>query len=344
MIHVDDVTGVIQRIGTFVHNVDVLIRFQHIADHLQGIEVVHRCGRCIQLRLHLIGIDLLNCIDAVLPGVSAMDVERFHLAQNHVQRSADTAHYRSINPTVAVHFFRTRIQLDELGFRIPFLALTVVQEPVQPCSYQHHHICLTQYQTSGCGCTLGMVVGKKTFRHRHRKERNTCLLNELLQLFFHSRISGSLTDDNQRFGSTGQEFQSTLDSRRTRYLHRNRINRSKEGGLRFLNVHGGTQHGCGDIQIYSARSARQSSTDGSGYPNGNVLRTVDAIGSLHKRFGDVHLVESFIIALLKVDDVTVARTADLNHRKTVDGSFGQCSQPIEKTRSRNRKANARLTG
>ena len=262
-----------------------------------------------------------------------MDVERFHLGQNRIQRRMDTAHYRRINPTVAVHFFRTGIQLDELGIRIPFLALTVVQEPVQPRSYQHHHICLTQDQTTSRSRTLRMVIRKKTFRHRHRKERNFSLLNEFLQLFFHSRISGTLTKDNQRFSSTRQEFQGTLYSRRTRNLHGNRINRCKERGLRFLNVHGGTQHGRCDVQIYTARSARQGSADGSCYSNGNVLRTIDTIGSLHKRFGNVHLVKTFIIALLEVDDVTVARTTDLNHRKTVDGCFGQRSQSIEKTRS-----------
>ena len=82
----------------------------------------------------------------------------------------------------------------------------------------------------------------------------------------------------------------------------------------------------------------------SGHTHRNVLRTVDTIGSLYKRLRHIHLVQPFVITLLQVDNVTVARTTDLYHRKTVDGGFGQGSQAIQETRSRNGKADTWLLG
>ena len=85
MIHVDDVTGIVQCIGTFVHDVDVLIRFQHIAHHLQGVEIVHRLGRSIEFLAHFLRIGLFHGIDAVHPSFPAMDIERLHLGKNRIQ-------------------------------------------------------------------------------------------------------------------------------------------------------------------------------------------------------------------------------------------------------------------
>ena len=220
----------------------------------------------------------------------------------------------------------------------------MVQEPVESGTDQHHHIGLSQDKATGRCCRQWMIIRQDTFRHRHRQEWNACLFYELLQLFFRLRISGSLTDDNQRLGRIAQEFQGTLDSGRTRQLYRCRINWSKEGCLRLLYVQGHAEHGCGDIEVHPTRSSRQGSTNGSGHSCRNILRTIDAVSRFHKRFRYIHLVEPFVIALLQVDNVTVTRTTDLYHRKTVDGGFGQGSQAIQKTGSRNGEADTWLLG
>ena len=218
MIHVDDVPGIVQCIGTFIHNVDILVILQHIRHHLQGIEIVHRYGRCRKFLLHLLGIHLLHGVDAVHPCLPATDVERLHLAEHQIQGRGNVAYYRCLDFTVTVHLFGTDIQLDELHVRIPLLAFAVIQQPVEPCTHQHHHIRLTESQATGRSRTQRMVIGQYTLRHRHRKERNAGLLHKLLQRPFCLSVCRPLTDDNQRFGSIAQQLQGTLHGRRTRQL------------------------------------------------------------------------------------------------------------------------------
>ena len=228
MIHIHDIAGIVEGIGSFVHQVDVLIVLQHIANHLQGIEIVHGLGRCFELGLHLGCIGLLHGVDAVHPCLATVDIERFHLTEHQVERGTDIAHYRSFDFAVAVHLIGTDVQLNELDIGIPFLTLTMVQEPIEPCSYQHDHIRLTKYQATGRSCALGMVVGQYTFGHGHREERNTSLFDKFFQRFFGLRISRSLTDDNQWFGCIAEEFQGPFHRCRAGQLNRCRIDRRKE--------------------------------------------------------------------------------------------------------------------
>ena len=344
MIHVDDITGIVQGIGTFIHQINILIVLQHIRHDLQGVEVIHRLRRSLQLGLHLLGIHLLHRFDTMHPGIPAMNVERLHLAEHQVKRGSDIPHHRCLNFPVAVHFLRTHIQLDELHFRIPFLTLSVIQQPVESGSYKHHHIGLTQHQTSGCRSTLRMIIRQYPLSHRHRQERDSRLFYKLLQRHFRLCISSTLTDDNQRLGCIRQKLQGTLHSRRRRTQHRSRVHRCEERILGFLHIHRHAEHRCRKVQIDPTWTSRNSRTDSSGHTHRNVLRTVDSIGSLHKRLRHIHLVQPFVITLFQVDDVTVTRTADLNHRETVDRSFCQGSQSVQETRSRYRQANTRLLG
>ena len=85
MIHVHDVTGIVQGIGPFIDQVDILVILKHVTHDLQGIEVVHRLGRGSQLLLHLFGIGLLYGIDAVYPCIATLNIERLHLAKHQVE-------------------------------------------------------------------------------------------------------------------------------------------------------------------------------------------------------------------------------------------------------------------
>ena len=196
MIHVYNVTGIVQGIGPFIDQIDILVILKHVTHDFQGIEIVHRLGRRSQLLLHLFRIGLFHGIDAVYPCFATMDVERFHLAKHQVKRRSDVAHYRCFDFTVTVHFLRTDIQLDKLDIRIPFLSLTMVEQPVESGSYQHHHICLTEHQTTGRCSTQRMIIRQYSLGHRHRQERNTRLFHKLLQLSFGLRISSTLTYNN----------------------------------------------------------------------------------------------------------------------------------------------------
>ena len=65
-------------------------------------------------------------------------------------------------------------------------------------------------------------------------------------------------------------------------------------------------------------------------------------GRFAKRLGNRQLVHLFVVTLLQVDNLALARAADQNHREAVGGGIGQRCQAIEKARGRNRQANARL--
>lgn len=106
----------------------------------------------------------------------------------------------------------------------------------------------------------------------------------------------------------------------------------------------GSQHGCRQVQINSARTSRHGGADGSDQAGADVFGTVDAVGRLGKRAGDVQLIQPFVVALFEVNDRAVAGTADLNHGKAVDGSVGQRAQAVEETGSGNGKQNSRPAG
>ncbi len=56
------------------------------------------------------------------------------------------------------------------------------------------------------------------------------------------------------------------------------------------------------------------------------------------------LVEFLVVALLEVDDRAVARSADLDHWKTVDGRVRERHQPVEEARRRHCQADAGAPG
>ncbi len=78
--------------------------------------------------------------------------------------------------------------------------------------------------------------------------------------------------------------------------------------------------------------------------NTNVFGPVDPVGRLCVGLCGIHLIELFIIALLEIDDVTLARSADLDHGEAVGGSIGKCHQAVQEAWRRNGQANSRLLG
>jgi len=99
---------------------------------------------------------------------------------------------------------------------------------------------------------------------------------------------------------------------------------------------------CRHIQIDPARPPGHGSMNRAGDSNTNVFGPVDPVGRLCVGLCGIHLIELFIIALLEIDDVTLARAADLDHREAVGGSIGKCHQAVQKAWRRNGQANSRF--
>ena len=164
-VHVDDVARVVERVGSLVHEVDVLVALHHIAHRLERVEVVHGRGGRGELGLHLDGVGLLDGINGIAPLLGALDVEVVHLGNHHVERGDDVAHYGRCDGSVAVDLFRFDVELDKLRRGVPLLALAVGEQPVETGTDEHYHIGLTEHEATRRGGTLGMVVGQEPLGH-----------------------------------------------------------------------------------------------------------------------------------------------------------------------------------
>ena len=62
------------------------------------------------------------------------------------------------------------------------------------------------------------------------------------------------------------------------------------------------------------------------------------------RTGDGQLIHLLVVTALQIDDLTLGRAGDQDHRPAVGGGMGQRGQAVEEARRRNRHADARLLG
>ena len=66
--------------------------------------------------------------------------------------------------------------------------------------------------------------------------------------------------------------------------------------------------------------------------------------ALSERFGRRELIEFLVVALLEVDDVSLARTGDLNHRKAIRRGVGERDDSVEEAGRGDGQADARPLG
>ena len=102
------------------------------------------------------------------------------------------------------------------------------------------------------------------------------------------------------------------------------------------------EHRGRDVQVDAAGSARHRGADGPGDAAADVLGTVDAIGRLREPFGRRHLVQLLVVAAFQVDDVALAGSGDLHHRKAVRRRIRQGDEAVEEPRAGHRQAHAGL--
>ena len=84
--------------------------------------------------------------------------------------------------------------------------------------------------------------------------------------------------------------------------------------------------------------------DGARDSNTDIFGLVNPEGCLGVRFRRIHLIKFFVVALLEIDNFPVARSADLDHGKTVGGSIGERHQAVQETWCGDGQTNPRLLG
>ena len=86
------------------------------------------------------------------------------------------------------------------------------------------------------------------------------------------------------------------------------------------------------IEVDATRPPRHRRMDCARDSNADIFGLADAERRLGVGLRRVHLIEFFVVALLEIDDLAVARPADLDHRKTVGGRVGQRHHTVQKAR------------
>jgi len=61
---------------------------------------------------------------------------------------------------------------------------------------------------------------------------------------------------------------------------------------------------------------------GACQPNTDIFGLANPEGRLGVWFRRIHLIKFFVVALLEIDNLAVARSADLDHGKTIGCSIG----------------------
>ena len=267
-----------------------------------------------------------------------------HAVEQRRYAGADVADQRSDDLDVAVHLLGLDVDLDELlrSRLTPGLALAVRQKPVEAGADQHHDVGILQHRRARRARALRMRVGQQALGHAHRQERSAALLDQGADRIIGLRVGGALAEDDQGTLGALQDIERALDRGRSGNLGRCRVDDLDERLGSGLRVHHLREQLGRQIEIDAARTAGNGRADRARHADADVCGMQHAEGRLAQRLGDRQLVHLLVIALLQVDDLTLGRAADQNHRKAVGGGIGERAQTVEKAGSRHREADAGL--
>ncbi|SPC23583.1 hypothetical protein CO2235_MP70243 [Cupriavidus oxalaticus] len=344
LVHVDHGTGVVQRVGAFVDERDVRVGLDHILQHAERTVEVHRRGvpGPGQGLGHLRQVGVPAVSHRVQPVGARPGKVVADLVEDRRHARTDVTHDRRGDGDVAVHLGRRDVDLDELLRLAPGLALAVRQQPVQAGADQQHHVGFGQHIRACGGGRLRVRIGQQALGHRHRQVRNARLLDQRADIRFGACVRSTLAYQDQRALGALQQRDGTVDRVRSRQLARGRIHHLDQRLAALLGFHRLAQQLGRQVQVHTARAARHGGTDGTRDPDADVFGVQHAEGSLGVRTGDGQLVHLFVVTLLQIDDLALARAADQDHREAVGGRMRQRREPVQEPWRRHGQANAWL--
>ncbi|SPC14616.1 hypothetical protein CT19431_MP100198 [Cupriavidus taiwanensis] len=344
LIHVDHGTGVVQRVGAFVDERDARVGLDHILEHAQRAVEVHRRGvpGLVQGLGHLRQVLVLALGHRVQPrGVRPRKVAA-DLAEDRRHARANVPNDWRGDGDVAVHLGRRDVDLDELLRAAPGLALAVRQQPVQARADQHHHVGFRQHIRARGRGRLRMRIGQQALGHRHRQVRNAGLLDQRADIGVGAGVRGALAQQDQRAPGALQQRDGAVDRVRCGQLARGRVHHLDQRLLALLRFQRLPQQLGRQVQVHTARAARHGGANRTRDADADVLGMQHAERRLGVRTGDGQLVHLFVVTLLQVDDLALARAADQDHREAVGCRMRQRGQPVEEPGGRDGQADARL--
>ncbi|SPA43029.1 protein of unknown function [Cupriavidus taiwanensis] len=216
------------------------------------------------------------------------------------------------------------------------------QQPVQAGADQQHHVGLRQHIGARGRGRLRMRIGQQALGHRHRQVRDAGLLDQLAQVRLGACIRRALAEQDQRALGGLQQRNGAVDRIRCGQLARRRIHHLDQRLLALFGFQRLAQQLGRQVQVHAARAARHGGANGTRDADADVLRVQHAERRLGVRTGDGQLVHLFVVTLLQVDDLALARAADQDHREAVGGGMRQRRQPVQEARRRHGQAYARL--
>ncbi len=139
-------------------------------------------------------------------------------------------------------------------------------------------------------------------------------------------------------------FERSLDGIRRGDLARSRVHYFYQRLLAFHRVDGLREQPGRQVQIHTARTAGDSRANRTGHANADIFGVQHAIGGLGVWPRGIQLVHLLVVALLQIDDLPLAGSANQDHRKAVGRGIGERRQAVQKAGRGHGQANARLFG
>ena len=205
------------------------------------------------------------------------------------------------------------------------------EQPVEPCPNEHHHIGLGQDVGARCCCRQCVGVFQQTLGHGHGQVRYTRCFHQSAKGRIGLGIGGTFAQNDQ--GSLGifEQVQRPVYRIGTRNLFGRRVDHLDQGSQAGRVLHHLRKELGGEIQIDASGSARQGGANGAGDTNPNVLCMQDPVSGLAKRLGNGELIHLFVVALLQVNDLALARATDQDHGKAVHRGVGKRRQAVQES-------------
>ncbi len=141
-----------------------------------------------------------------------------------------------------------------------------------------------------------------------------------------------------------QQVERALDRVGCRNLLRRRIDDLDQRGAAGGRVDALRKEFGRQVEVHAARAARHGRANRARDADTDVFGVQHAESRLGHRLGDRELVHLFVVALLQVDDLALARAADQDHREAVDGGVRERVEAVQEAGRRHRQADAWLAG
>ena len=270
------------------------------------------------------------------------DLTRFGPLEERLHHRADVTDERSRDGLVAVHLRGCDVDLDELGVGVPLRRIAMSEQPVQAGTDEHHHVGPLQGQRPGGGRRLRVVVGQQALRHRHRQVRHAGGFDEFEDLLVRLRVCGALAEHDQGPLGVGEQVDRGVDRLELGQLARRRVDDPPQRPSGLLRIDHLAQHRGRDVEVDPSGAAGHRGADRARHAAADVLGPRYPVSSLGEHPGRRQLIHLFVVASLKVHEMALAGSGDLDHREAVRGGIGKRHKPVEEARGGHRQADARL--